>query len=357
MEEIRIFNQVPNVSRSEKEKSYRQKGIVYWLTGLSGSGKSTIAGHFERKLHSIGVVTIAFDGDNIRSGLCKGLGFLPEGRKENLRRVAEVCKLNAENGLVVIASFISPFEEDREMVRNIIGEDYVEVFVSASLEICESRDVKGLYKKARLGEIPNFTGIGSPYENPLNADITLHTGTESVESCLNELIAHYSNVISESGVERRISMSDSWSLVNHGNNRMNLTERQHAVFIGRFQPLHDGHIKLFRQKLDQGVPLLVLVRDLVPDSNNPFTTEETMAMVCKVFKGEDVCVAKIPDIESVNWGRGVGYELNEFFPPETIGAISATQVRKSIENGNDEWKRFIDPIIHGDIMVALGKKK
>jgi cytidyltransferase-like protein len=148
-------------------------------------------------------------------------------------------------------------------------------------------------------------------------------------------------------------LGNGWSVTNHGGQPMNLTEKPAAIFIGRFQPLHNGHVSLFRQKLDAGVPILIMVRDLVPDERNPFTTEQTVAMLEKVFEGEDATVMVIPDIESVNWGRGVGYELNEFVPPADLAAVSATAIRNGIKEGNDSWKSVVDESIHEDIIKYL----
>lgn len=148
-------------------------------------------------------------------------------------------------------------------------------------------------------------------------------------------------------------LGNGWSVTNHGGQPMNLTEKPAAVFIGRFQPLHNGHIALFRQKLDAGVPILIMVRDLVPDDRNPFTTEQTVNMLNKVFEGQAAQVMVIPDIESVNWGRGVGYSLNEFVPPADLGAVSATAIRNGIKEGNDEWKSIVDKSIHEDVIKYL----
>lgn len=145
--------------------------------------------------------------------------------------------------------------------------------------------------------------------------------------------------------------NQEWEVINHGGNPMNLTDKQYAVFIGRFQPLHNGHISLFRQKLNKGIPVLVMVRNLKPDEKNPFTTEQTMDMLRSIFyEKEDLSVINIPDIESVNWGRGVGYELNEFIPPADIASISATTIRNEIKEGKDGWKEMVDPAIHDDIV-------
>lgn len=161
---------------------------VIWLTGLSGSGKSTIANELELALHKLGIKSYVLDGDNIRTGLNKDLGFSDADRKENMRRIAEVAKLFSDSETVTIAAFISPFRQERAEARKIVGDNFIEVHVDASLEVCEQRDVKGLYKKARAGEIPNFTGIDSPYEVPENPDILLDSGKLTIEECVNKLL-------------------------------------------------------------------------------------------------------------------------------------------------------------------------
>lgn len=166
-----------------------QKAKLIWFTGLSGSGKSTLAVQLEAALHAKGFKTYLLDGDNIRSGLNKDLAFTDDARVENIRRIAEVSKLFLDAGIVTLSAFISPFQADREQVRAIVGADnYIEVFVDAPLEVCEQRDVKGLYKKARAGEVKNFTGISSPYEKPLNPDVVIHTDKTSVEDSLEVLM-------------------------------------------------------------------------------------------------------------------------------------------------------------------------
>ncbi len=176
------------ISREERIKSMQQKPFLVWLTGLSGSGKSTLASALEKQLLEKGFKTYLLDGDLIRAGLNKDLGFSKEDRKENIRRIGEVCKLLTDAGLIVITAFISPFRADRELVRSMFtASDFAEIFVNASLEVCETRDVKGLYNKARKGLIPEFTGISSPYEEPLNPELTLNTDKESEEVSLSIL--------------------------------------------------------------------------------------------------------------------------------------------------------------------------
>lgn len=174
------------IAREDRERRLGQKGQVIWFTGLSGSGKSTIANALERRLFEEGKVTMLLDGDNVRTGICNNLGFSLEDRKENIRRIAEVAKLFKENGQIVLCSFVSPTEDIRALARNIIGPtDFKEVFVATSLEECEKRDVKGLYKKARLGLIKEFSGIDSPFEIPEKPDIKIETENKSVESCVD----------------------------------------------------------------------------------------------------------------------------------------------------------------------------
>lgn len=163
------------------------------MSGLSGSGKSTIANNLEIELNKLGYHTYILDGDNTRMGLNKGLGFSEENRNENLRRISEVCKLMNEAGLIVICSFISPFEKNRELAKSIIGEDFIEIYINASLETCEMRDPKGLYKKARTGEIKDFTGISSPFEIPSNAINLVNNRNEDIQINVEYLLNHLKN--------------------------------------------------------------------------------------------------------------------------------------------------------------------
>lgn len=182
-----IFDRM--MSRDDKEQLLKQRGMMLWFTGLSGSGKSTVAIALERELHSRGLLCRILDGDNIRSGINNNLGFSAEDRVKNIRRIAEVGRLFVDTGIITIAAFISPNNQLREMAAEIIGkDDFVEVFVSTPLEECEKRDVKGLYAKARRGEIKNFTGISAPFEAPEHPDITLDTSKLPVEESVKILL-------------------------------------------------------------------------------------------------------------------------------------------------------------------------
>lgn len=173
----------------DRRKLNKHNSFLIWFTGLSGSGKSTISNLFEQELHKMGVKTYLLDGDNVRNGINCNLTFSPEDRTENVRRVSEISKLMIDAGLVTIAAFVSPYEKDRENIKNIVGSDnFIEVFVNTSVEECERRDVKGLYKKAREGKIKNFTGISAPYEEPINPDIEIKTETETIEEAANRII-------------------------------------------------------------------------------------------------------------------------------------------------------------------------
>lgn len=184
-----IFRQKFELSKEHRQSLKKHGSFLIWFTGLSGAGKSTLANAVEVRLHEMGVHTYTLDGDNIRGGINKNLQFSPEDREENIRRVAEISKLFVDAGIVVLGSFISPFEKNREEVKRIVGaENFVEVFLNTSLEECERRDVKGLYQKARKGEISSFTGISSPYEAPKNADIEIKTEELSVVEAADKVM-------------------------------------------------------------------------------------------------------------------------------------------------------------------------
>lgn len=185
-----------NINVSDRRKANGHHSMLIWFTGLSGSGKSTLANQVEIELHKKGMKTYVLDGDNIRQGINADLDFTPEGRSENLRRIAEIAKLLIDSGTVTLAAFVSPLIKDREKIANIVGKaNFMEVFVNASVEECEARDVKGLYKKARAGEIPNFTGISAPYEPPVNPDIEVRSGKEDIAESVAKIL---------SGIENRL---------------------------------------------------------------------------------------------------------------------------------------------------------
>jgi adenylylsulfate kinase len=183
-----IYHQA-SVTRQRRNKLNDHHSVVLWFTGLSGSGKSTLAHALEEKLFQKGCRTFVLDGDNVRHGLNSNLDFSEKGRTENIRRISEVSKLMMESGLIVMAAFISPFNKDREEARKLISNyDFIEIYCKATLETCEARDVKGLYKRARAGEIKNYTGIDSPYEKPENPEIVIDTDQQSLEESMSNIL-------------------------------------------------------------------------------------------------------------------------------------------------------------------------
>lgn len=211
-EQVHVTWHEHHVSREEREQLNGHKGCVVWFTGLSGCGKSTVANLVDHKLHSLGIRSFVLDGDNVRHGLNAspailaeqhgeefskrfGLGFSAEDREENIRRIGAVAQLFAEAGIVTLTAFISPYRRDRDHIRERMGEgDFIEVLVDAPLEVCESRDPKGLYKKARAGEIKGFTGIDDPYEAPENAELILDSGSKDAEALADDVIAYLKSV-------------------------------------------------------------------------------------------------------------------------------------------------------------------
>ncbi len=177
------------ITRAHRERLNDHRGLIIWFTGLSGSGKSTMAQAVEERLHKLGHHTFVMDGDNIRHGLCSDLGFAHHDRQENIRRIGEVGKLFVHAGIIVIAAFISPFHTDRQRVRNLVDPtDFIEVYCNCSLEVCERRDTKGLYKNARAGRIRDFTGISSPYEAPIDPEVVINTGEDPIEVCADRVV-------------------------------------------------------------------------------------------------------------------------------------------------------------------------
>jgi len=184
------------VTRQMRESLNGHKSIVLWFTGLPSSGKSTIAHALEKMLHDMGLKTYTFDGDNVRNGLCSDLGFSPEDRAENLRRIGEMIKLFLDAGIIALAAFVSPLKEDREKVKKIVGkENFVEIYCRCPVEVCKLRDPKGMYKKAETGEIKYYTGVSAPYEEPENPDIVLDTHLFSIEECIEKVFNYIQDMI------------------------------------------------------------------------------------------------------------------------------------------------------------------
>jgi len=189
----------PMVNRADRATQQGHKSAVLWFTGLSGAGKSTIAHAVEHELHSMGCHTYVLDGDNVRHGLCGDLSFSADARSENIRRIAELGKLFVDAGVIALSAFISPFREDRRRAKTLLGDDMLEIHCACSLQECERRDVKGMYKRARRGELADFTGISSPYETPEHADLIIHTDQDSVQECTRQVIdaLHQRGIITE----------------------------------------------------------------------------------------------------------------------------------------------------------------
>ena len=182
------------ITKEDRERLLGQKGVTLWFTGLSQSGKSTLATEVEKRLYERGYITFILDGDNIRHGLNRNLGFSPEDREENIRRIGEVAHLFSQAGIINMTAFISPYRADRKKAKDLAKEgEFIEIFCRCSLDACEKRDKKGLYKKARTGEVPEFTGISAPYEEPENPEITINTDKETIEEGVNKIITYLEN--------------------------------------------------------------------------------------------------------------------------------------------------------------------
>ena len=188
-EKLHIIPHQHSVSKQDREQQNGHKGHVLWFTGLSGSGKSTVASAVERELHQKGFRTFILDGDNVRAGLNSDLDFSAESREENIRRIAHVSALMKDAGLIVLSAFVSPYAKDRDFVKSACDNDFSEIFISTPLEVCEQRDVKGLYAKARAGEISNFTGISAPFEEPANPELDVPTHKMSIEDATNMVVS------------------------------------------------------------------------------------------------------------------------------------------------------------------------
>lgn len=189
MRMLHSAGETPSIDRRDRERQQAHRALAIWLTGLSGAGKSTLAAAVEQRLHLAGKRTYVLDGDSLRHGLCNDLGFSADDRTENIRRVGEVARLFVDAGVIVLSAFISPFQEDRDRVRALFAPgDFVEVHCDCALRVCEQRDVKGLYRKARAGLIEDFTGISSPYEPPLHPEVRVDTANESLDECVDQIV-------------------------------------------------------------------------------------------------------------------------------------------------------------------------
>lgn len=199
MKSTNIVWQQAAIARADREGQKGHRSVILWFTGLSGAGKSTLATAVEDRLHQLGCHTFVIDGDNVRHGLCSDLGFSAADRTENIRRVGEVAKLFTEAGVIALTAFISPFRADRDRVRTLVPEgDFFEIYCKADLAVCEGRDVKGLYQKARAGQIPEFTGISSPYEAPEHPELVVETGSSALSACVDTVI----DALSQHGIIR-----------------------------------------------------------------------------------------------------------------------------------------------------------
>ena len=254
---MNLVEHTQSVRKGDRQKLLNQKSPVIWLTGLSGSGKSTIANGLASKLHNEGKLVYILDGDNVRMGLNKDLGFSDNDRKENIRRIAEVANLMSDAGIIVITAFISPFEVERENAKMIIGEDnFIEVYVKADLGVCESRDPKGLYKKARAGEIPMFTGIDSPYEEPSNPSMFIDTNVMGVNDSVNFI---YYNLDLELNKIKEISNLDKKKTI--AIDFDGVIHKYSKGFRGldnAYDPPMDGAVESIKQLYDEGYTLKIL---------------------------------------------------------------------------------------------------
>lgn len=285
-------------------------GKCIWLTGLPCSGKTTIA---KELLNHIDAVHL--DGDVIRDTfLGTDVDFTPEGREKHILRMGSIASVLVKQGHNVICSFISPNLEVRQKVRDMFTEGtFISVLVDADKEVCKHRDVKGMWKKALAGEIKNFTGVDAEYEE---GDYNLAVGTAIVskEVCAKSIY-----------------------------NAVFKPKDKYAMFVGRWNGvMHNGHDHIIQSKLDEGSNVLLAVRDVVPDQNNPWTATRVKKMLEYRFRNDArVKVIIIPDIESVEYGRGVGYAVNEIKVTQDIAGISGTEIRRQISTGSKQWKQFV----------------
>lgn len=288
------------------------KAKCIFFTGIPCSGKTTLA----KKLLRYYPSSHLLDGDEIRNTpLAKDVGFAPEDRAKHILRMGQIASILVKNGVTAICSFVSPQKEIRDQVRAMFNEgEFIEIYISTPLEECMKRDVKGMYAKAVKGEIPNFTGYNAPYEGPENAELTIDTTDISEEEALEEIL----------------------KLVNPYKERA-------CFFIGRWNGvMHNGHKYIIDQKLNEGKNVIMAVRNVEPDEKNPWTAREVKEMLDYLWKDDDrVEVIIIPDVLSVEYGRGVGYEVNEIKVDKQIAGISGTKCRELIASNDDTWVELV----------------
>ncbi len=306
------------------------------MTGLSGVGKTTVSYTVKRELERRGFRAEVIDGDEYRATLCRDLGFSKEDRAENIRRLAFVARRLTEHGVIAILSAINPYDEIRLEIKRS-SPTIRTVWLDCDIEVLKRRDPKGLYQRAFLPDdhpekIHDLSGVNDPFEKPSDADLILKTDRETEQESTEKLLQFILENISPKK-----------------------EKPPKALFIGRWQPFHNGHRWLVEQKLIKNIPVLIAVRDVEADEKNPLTTEQTVKILAKFYDGEDVEIIIIPNIESVNFGRNVGYEINEFSPPADIGSISGTEIRNGLRERDDTWKESVDEKIHDLISKYFGR--
>jgi adenylylsulfate kinase len=322
--------------------------IMIQLTGLSGSGKTTLASNVKEMLIKLNYKAEVIDGDEYRQTLCKDLGFSKADRTENIRRLSLLGALLAQNEIITIIAAINPYESVRQGIKSQY--DFVHtVWLDCDLETVIQRDTKGLYRRAMLpnehpDKISNLTGINDPFEVPENPDLIINTN-------------HYSELDSTRILLNYILAQIQSSPSAPSSGKVTPSNIPKALFIGRWQPFHNGHKWIVEQKLSRGIPVLIAVRDIPPDEKNPLTTDQTVRLIQKIYdKNPLVSTLVIPDIESINYGRNVGYEVNEIIPPSNIFTISGSEIRQSFLEGSDTWKLHVDPSTHNLLEQYLRPK-
>jgi len=325
--------------------------ILIQLTGLSGAGKTTLASNVKELLIKLNYKAEVIDGDEYRETLCRDLGFSKADRIENIRRLSLLGGLLARNEVITIIAAINPYESVRQEIKSQY--DFVHtVWIDCDLETLIQRDTKGLYRRAMLPnghpeKISNLTGIDDPFERPESPDLIIDT-RNTAEQDSSQILLNY--ILAQIQAYPTVHSSDEVLL------KQTPSDKPKALFIGRWQPFHNGHKWIVEQKLSRGIPVLIAVRDMSPDEKNPLTTTQTVKLIQKIYeKNPLVSTLVIPNIESVNYGRNVGYEVREIIPPSHISTISASEIRQSFQEGSDNWKLHIDPAIHHLLEQYLGR--